>query len=309
MADVGIAPQKQAPAPAVDASIMASALDLSYAMPPLMLEARRVAASFAHGLHGRRRQGLGENFWQFRAFRPGEPAHTIDWRRSARDDTLYVREREWETAHKIWLWVDRSASMPFRSSYALLSKMERALVLTLALADILVERGERVGLWNLLEPRAARHMMERCAEALMLNQDRSGVPMPRALPFREEIILISDFLTPLEKVHAMIKLMAREGARGHLIMVIDPMEQDFPLEGQAILHDPEEGDVLRIGHAASWGEAYRARFKAHYEAVQQRARESGWTFTLHRTDRPASEAALRVLMLISAARVSAGAMS
>ena len=87
-------------------------------MPRLILEARRVAATVIHGLHGRRRAGTGENFWQFRRFMSGEPARSIDWRRSARDDHLYVREREWEAAHTVWLWADRSPSMDFASRAA-----------------------------------------------------------------------------------------------------------------------------------------------------------------------------------------------
>src|SRR5487761_1912999 len=88
---------------------------LAASMPRMMLEARRVAATVIHGLHGRRRAGPGENFWQYRRFVSGEPAQNVDWRRSARDDHLYVREREWEASHTIWLWPDRSLSMTFTS--------------------------------------------------------------------------------------------------------------------------------------------------------------------------------------------------
>src|SRR5436189_5216594 len=81
---------------------------LAATMPRLILEARRVAATIIHGLHGRRRAGTGESFWQFRRFTSGESASKVDWRRSARDDHLYVREHEWEAAHTVWLWADRS---------------------------------------------------------------------------------------------------------------------------------------------------------------------------------------------------------
>src|SRR5437660_6208984 len=125
---------------------------LSVTMPRLILEARRVAATVIHGLHGRRRAGSGENFWQFRRFMSGEPARRVDWRRSARDDNLYVREREWEAAHTVWLWPDRSPSMLFCSPLAQESKLDRALVVTFALAEILVQAGERVGVPNLMRP-------------------------------------------------------------------------------------------------------------------------------------------------------------
>ena len=141
------------------------ALALAEVMPRLVLESRRVSGTLAHGLHGRRRAGPGESFWQFRPFVTGEAAARIDWRRSARDDRLYVREREWEAAHNIWIWIDRSASMGFASELAQTSKIERALVLGLALADTFVEGGERVGLLGLTHASATRGIVETLAQA------------------------------------------------------------------------------------------------------------------------------------------------
>ena len=110
------------------------ARSLAQTMPRLILEARRIAATVIHGLHGRKRAGPGENFWQYRRFLSGEPARRVDWRRSARDEHLYVREREWEAAHTVWLWPDRSPSMVFRSQLAQESKLDRCLVVAFALA-------------------------------------------------------------------------------------------------------------------------------------------------------------------------------
>src|SRR5436305_10684674 len=107
---------------------------LAVAIPRLILEARRVAATVIHGLHGRRRAGSGENFWQYRRFVSGEPASRVDWRRSARDEHLYVREREWEAAHTVWIWSDRSESMAYRSNLAIEPKLDRDLVLAFVLA-------------------------------------------------------------------------------------------------------------------------------------------------------------------------------
>ena len=107
------------------------ARSLAQTMPRLILEARRIAATVIHGLHGRRRAGPGENFWQYRRFLSGEPARRVDWRRSARDEHLYVREQEWEAAHTVWLWPDRSPSMVFRSELAQDTKLDRTLVIAL----------------------------------------------------------------------------------------------------------------------------------------------------------------------------------
>src|SRR5579863_6184765 len=140
---------------------------LAAAMPRLILEARRVAATVVHGLHGRRRAGPGENFWQYRRFVSGEPASRVDWRRSARDDHLYVREQEWEAAHTVWIWPDRSPSMAFASQLVTESKLYRTLVVALALAEILVQGGERVGIPGLMQPTGSRNVVEKISEAIV----------------------------------------------------------------------------------------------------------------------------------------------
>jgi uncharacterized protein (DUF58 family) len=281
-----------------------AALDLAGRLPRLVLEARRVASTLAHGIHGRRRAGPGESFWQFRPFVTGEAASNIDWRRSARDDKLYVREREWEAAHSVWLWIDRSASMGYASDLAQTSKAERALVLGLALADHFVEAGERVGLLGMLPPRASRRIIERFAEAISADAGGLDNDLPPSPPLStlDEAVVISDFLTPIDQLTATIARLSSRGARGHLVMIVDPVEESFPFTGQAVLDDVEGGPSLRVGDASSWGEAYRTGIAAHRDALLQFARTRGWTLTIHRTDRPASEAALRVVTLVATAR-------
>src|SRR5246127_4737714 len=159
-------PQRIYPDGAAVARASGEGRTLAASMPRLILEARRVAATVIHGLHGRRRAGPGENFWQYRRFISGEPAARVDWRRSARDDHLYVRELEWEAAHTVWIWPDRSPSMQFASPLARDTKLYRTLVMTLALAEILVEGGERVGVPGLMRPTSSRNIIERIAQAI-----------------------------------------------------------------------------------------------------------------------------------------------
>ena len=119
-----------------------------------------------HGVHGRRRAGAGETFWQYRPFESGESAHRIDWRRSARGDQLFVREREWEAAQNYFVWVDCSASMAFKSSLASDYKIDRAAVLGLAAAEVLVQGGERVGALGLTPALCARNIIDRLAAVI-----------------------------------------------------------------------------------------------------------------------------------------------
>ncbi|WP_230531672.1 DUF58 domain-containing protein [Microvirga roseola] len=283
-----------------------NALTLAQRMPRLVLEARRVAANLSHGIHGRRRAGIGETFWQFRPFVTGEAAQRIDWRRSARDDRLYVREREWETTQNVWIWIDRSASMGFVSDLALAPKIERAVVLGLALGSSFVEAGERVGMLGLMSPRASRRIAETMAQTMVMDRTSLEDDLPPQAPIAplDEAILIGDFLSPVRDIAGMVEGVSSRGARGHLVMIVDPVEETFPFQGQAVLHDLEDGLSLRIGDAAAWGRAYRERIARHRGEIEDLVRRRGWTMTIHRTDRPASEAALRLMTLVATSRGS-----
>jgi uncharacterized protein (DUF58 family) len=281
------------------AGLQQAALDLAQAMPRLALEARQVAATAMHGLHGRRRAGQGENFWQFRHFTSGEAAANVDWRRSARGDGLYVREHEWDAAQTLWLWVDRSASMTLVSSLAQASKIERALVLCLAVADLLVRGGERVGLIGLARPSSRRAIVEKFALALMTAKaEASGLPDRIALAPRSEAILIGDFLGEPEELAGTIGTLAARGARGHLVMIADPVEETFPFMGRTELIDPESGGKFLAPRAQDIRQAYESRLAAHRDAVRAVARRFGWSVTLHRTDKPASQAVLALHPLL-----------
>src|SRR6201993_808276 len=167
---------------------------LAASMPRLILEARRVAATVIHGLHGRRRAGPGENFWQYRHFLSGEPSRMVDWRRSARDDQLYVREQEWEAAHTVWIWPDRSPSMVFRSAMAQESKLDRCLVVAFALAEVLVQAGERVGMPGVMRPAGSRNVLDKMANAVVHDvTERSSLPVAFAPSSLSEIVVVSDF--------------------------------------------------------------------------------------------------------------------
>ncbi|HXW72547.1 MAG TPA: DUF58 domain-containing protein [Methylocella sp.] len=283
-----------------------SALELASRFPGLCAAARETAASVMHGVHGRRRAGSGENFWQFRPFIAGEAANRIDWRRSAKDDRLYVREREWEAAHTVFVWIDRSPSMWFSSNLALQPKIDRALVLGLAAADLLVRSGERVGLLGLTAALAVRHIIERFAEVL-LAQELSATYVPQELP-REanlprgaQVILIGDFLSDEARIVEAVGNLAGRGARGHIVVLADPAEEAFPFTGNTEFVDSDSPARLRIGQAESLREEYRQRLALHREFIASAARAKGWSFMLHNTDRPATQALLTLQARLDAA--------
>ena len=285
------------------ASHAKSALDLARRLPDIAVSAREAASSVMHGVHGRRRSGAGEAFWQFRPFTMGESASRIDWRRSARDDRTYVREREWEAAQTVWVWVDRSPSMDFASDLARTSKLDRALVLGLATADLLVRGGERVALMGLTRPVAARTVVDRFAEVLSgpdgARSAPDELPPPEPLPARSRALVVSDLLSGADAVASRLALLGSAGALGHVIAVCDPVEETFPFAGHVEFADTDGPARLRLGQAASLRSTYLEKLAAHRDRIAEACRRQGWTFAVHRTDRPATEALLRLATLLA----------
>ncbi len=277
----------------------AAAADLAARLPRIVNRAHEIAASVAYGVHGRRRAGQGENFWQYRPFTDGEAAHRIDWRRSARSDHLYVREREWEAAHDYFLWMDCSPSMAFASTLANDDKLARGVTLGLALADVLVRGGERVSALGLTAPISARDVIDRLARAVLESAEttaRDELPPEARLRARARVVLISDFLNDHEALAARLARFADAGASGALLMVIDPSEESFPFAGESMFLDTDGGAPFHAGDARRVRDAYARHFDAHREAVRAAARAAGFLFLQHHTDRPAAEAALALAM-------------
>lgn len=270
-------------------NIIGEARSVAEALPDLLIDASHVANSVIAGWHGRRRAGPGESFWQFRPFNMGEPAKRIDWRRSARDDHLYVREREWEAAHTVWLWADLSSSMTFQSRLSPVSKRDRAIVLMLALADMLADSGERIGLTGVTRPFSDRKAAERLAGALAHLGKPTALPDTNGVQRFSDVVLFADLLDPVEQIADWVHHVAGTGARGHLVQVLDPIEETFPFDGRVEFLDPESGLKLTTGRAEKWREAYQQKLEAHRAALRDMTRRAGWTYTVHHTDRSAAE--------------------
>jgi uncharacterized protein (DUF58 family) len=279
--------------PADARSRVETARALAARLPDLLVAARRIAANVLLGVHGRRHPGPGETFWQFRPYVPGEPARQIDWRRSARDDHhLYVREREWEASQTVWLWADLSRSMDFRSRLSPATKLDRAVILLLALAEMLGRGGERVGMPGLVEPRIGRDAADRIAAVLAraeLTQDWPDLDRVRRF---SDVVILSDFLAEPEGLRERLRGLTGRGASLHLLQVFDPAEEAFPYEGRLEFRDPESGDTWLTERAGGLRDDYRTRLEAHRELIRGFARSAGFSFAVHHTDRPAAEGLL-----------------
>ncbi len=276
-------------------------------VPDLLVEARRIVNTVIAGWHGRRKRGIGENFWQFRPYVEGEEMSQIDWRRSARDDHIYVRDREWEAAHTVWLWADPSPSMLYKSTGATVAKESRALVLILALAELLSRSGERIAWPGLTDPFTARNGAERIASRLAHAPALASRPDLSAVRRFSDIVIASDFLDPPEETMAWLDVLSRRGARAHLIEIADPAEETFPYSGRTEFTDPETGEKITAGRAETFATDYRSLYAARRAELAAWCRRLGWSYTVNHTDRLASEALVRVHLAMTADAGPAGA--
>ena len=277
--------------------------ELSAHLPPLMVAAERVAATVSQGVHGRRRIGQGETFWQFRRYESGDSTQLIDWRQSAKSQPVYVRENEWEAAQSVWLWRDGSASMDYRSSGEVETKIERADLLLLALASLLIRGGEHVALLGTgMTPSTGRGVLLKLwsmieAEDRIDRAAASSLPVFETLPRYGRIVLIGDFLSPLDEMRQAINALANQGMMGHLVQVLDPAEETLPFSGRVLFDGMEdEGDIL-IGKVEAMRDQYLDRVDRHNQGIEALAKSFGWSYAVHHTDRP-PEASLLALYLV-----------
>lgn len=264
-------------------------------LPPLLAEAKLLAATVLMGEHGRRRAGPGSEFWQYRPVHSGDEARHIDHRRSARSDQDFVRDREWQAAQSVMLWADAGQSMQFASAAALPSKARRAALLALATAVLLVRGGERVGLSALgTPPQRGEVQLLRIAESLSHHDDPAeyGVPLLTGLLPQSQAVFFSDFLGDPQALDAALAAAADRGVRGALVMVLDPEEEAFPFGGRTIFESL--GGTLRFEtqKARDLRQRYLERLAQRKDLLARLASAAGWHFAVHHTDQPAQQALL-----------------
>ncbi|GLK63908.1 MULTISPECIES: DUF58 domain-containing protein [Paracoccus] len=264
------------------------------ALPALMLSAERLAAALVPGAHGQRRAGTGEDFWQYRPATTGDTARSIDWRRSARSDAQFVRDREAQVAQSAAIWISAAAGMDYAGSAERPTKRDRAELLALSLTMALLSGGERVALAG-QPPRPGRLQADRIAETLVtrptLDRDDDAPPVEALRP-GQRVILFDDFLGDPQPVLDYLARASGLGVQGVLMQVLDPNEEAFPWRG-AVLFRSASG---AIGHdtrdAAGLRSAYLARLAERRETLSQAARTAGWHFGTHDTGAAPAQALL-----------------
>lgn len=275
----------------------ARAQSLAARLPALVLAAQRLAASASPGRHGRRRPGAGEQFWQYRDARDGDSPRAVDWRRSARGERLYIREREWESVETLVLDIDDGAGMDFagnskdaKDGGGVETKRERALLLGLALAALALDGGERVAAYARTPAFSGPGALDRLATGLLLPR--------QATPCAGRLALIGDFLEPPETIAAGLAARAASTRGGVLVQVLDPAECDFPWRGRVLFEGMAAEAPEDVASAEEIASLYRDRLGAQRLAVAAAAEAARLVPLFHRTDAPPATmlAAMRVAL-------------
>ncbi len=280
-------------------------------LPALLARSRRLAETVLRGAHPRRRAGAGDGFWQYRPYEPGEPARLIDWRRSARsDDGLLVRQRERETMQTVRLWLDRSASMDWRSDPKLWRKRDEAAAILLAVGLLLLRGGERVGALGgtaLIGPhgfeRMAREVYETQAEVPYTSGDPDISDAPADQQTADQpnaalaapggvLVLASDFMVDPDGLAGRLERLRVARSAVRLLHVLDPAEEELPYAGRVVFADTETGAELAVPDV----DALRARYQGVLAGVcgvlASAGARDGWGLHPHHSDRPATHTVL-----------------
>ncbi|APE45558.1 hypothetical protein BOO69_17055 [Sulfitobacter alexandrii] len=287
------------------ATLRAGAEEEAARLPALLARAEHLAGAVLLGAHGRRRAGTGDDFWQYRPAQIGDSRRMIDYRRSAMGDHEFVREREWQIAQSVMLWVDQGASMRFASDPKLPQKSDRVRLLGLALAIMLLRGGERVGLTGTrLPPRSGNPQLLRLAQVFCEDEEVDySPPEHRAMIPHARAVFISDFMGDMAGVQLALTKAADRGVRGVLYHVLDPSEEAFPFRGRTIFESV--GGTLRHEtlKANDLRDRYLARLAERKAELQRLCALTGWRYGIHHTDASAQSA---LLWLYSALDARAG---
>lgn len=265
---------------------------LAAKLPPLLLKAEQAAAAIRSGEQRRRTAGHGGPFWQFRPWEQGDEATAIDWRQSARRDSLCIRQQEQTSARSLWFWCADGPSMAWHSGPGLPEKRDHARLLVLALACLVLQSGEQAGLLApRLAPGSGRPALVRMAMTLEAPAPDSGrmLPVPDPGILRHSLVILAgDFLEPPDVLEKNLQAWSGIGARGHLVQILDPAEETLSFDGRIrfLMPGQPENPGTLVPRVRDIRDAYCRRLTEHRRHLEDIAGRFGWSFGLHHTNQP-----------------------
>jgi uncharacterized protein (DUF58 family) len=272
----------------------------------LELRARVIVEGVLSGLHRSPYHGISVEFTEYRGYTPGDDPRQLDWRVFARSDRYFVKRFEEETNLFCHLVVDRSSSMRFASGA--IEKSAYAATVAATLATFLARQRDAVGLTtfadrvlDVLPSRYRPGHLHRLAQKLQDEHHGKDTNLiapleqvARLVKRRGLVILVSDFLTPLDGLDPCLGALRSRGHEILLLRILDPREKDFDLSQPSLLVDLETGRELYLDPAEA-RTSYRRRFDEHAAALARLCADQGVELRELVTDQPLETALLDFL--------------
>ena len=275
---------------------------LTFQIPNLLIKANNIANTVWEGMHNRNKAGVGDSFWQFRKYEYGDPAHLIDWKKSAKSYDTFVKEKELNTLQDIVIWRDTSKSMNFSSNKQIEPKIYRANLLTLALTIIFSKSGENIVLNGFNSKLShGNKVINFIANQITSKIKESFLSRPNIdeIKNNSDVILISDFLNDIKYTEEIIRKLSSRGINGNIIQVLDPAEKTFPFKGRINFNGLEEEESILIGNAESIKNNYKKAITTHCNKVKKLALSYSWKYYMDTTDNSPESSLLNICNTLS----------
>jgi uncharacterized protein (DUF58 family) len=226
---------------------------LREALKELELRARKMAQGILHGTHVSRRLGVSTDFDHHKLYQAGDAIRHIDWRATAKHDKVFVKRFREDSSLDVHLLLDISASMAGRTGET--SKSRHAMVLAAGLAQLIVNQGDRAGLFAMSGDRllhrplgsSGGHMA--ALLTLLAGADPRGPDqvvrhlatlVERNLP-RGLMVFLSDLMFEPGPVRRELAKLHHQGHEVIVVNVRDVTEEEFPFSQWVRFTDLEEG--------------------------------------------------------------------
>ena len=222
----------------------------------LPLVGQLVSDELTLGLHRSRRNGVGVEFAQFRAYQPGDDPKRIDWKRYAQTGKHLVRESETESSQHVRLLLDLSGSMNYAEGPV--RRLDYAKVLLAAVAYIANRQGDQLSLYGIregqLEPlvppgKQAFQKVLGTLAGLTAAGSWPNDPPPFPVPNRtqsELLVLVSDLLQLNDEWLTLLRQAATPRREILLVQVLGQQEVEFSLSGFFQFQDLESGQSVEV---------------------------------------------------------------
>jgi uncharacterized protein (DUF58 family) len=265
----------------------------------LTLRARHIVEGFVSGLHRSPYRGFSIEFAEHREYSPGDDLRYVDWKVFGRTDKFYLKQYEDETNLLCYLVVDASESMRYRGPDSPLSKWEYAQCLAAALAWLVLQQQDAVGLAvfdrelrTVIRPSSTPQQLKQILHVLETAEtDKKTATGPifhelaERFKKRGVVVILSDLFDDTASMLAGLKHFRHRRHDVVLAQVLDAAELDFPFREQTLFKGLEQMPEV-VTDPRSLRRAYLEEFQAFLTAVQKGCRANQMDYQLVRTDRP-----------------------